>query len=103
MCPTFLVRCLADIDALNVDQQIIVGDFNLVLDTSIDKQGDLNITHEESKNYLLNYMEQNRLIDVWRQFKPDLFRFTWKRLNPTPVFVRLDFFLNFRINISICG
>ena len=38
-------------------------------------------------------MEQNKLMDVWRFMNSDLFHFTWKRLHPNPVFVRLVFFL----------
>ena len=38
-------------------------------------------------------MYNNALTDVWRDFIPDQFVFTWKKLNPLPVFCRLDYVL----------
>ena len=84
---------MEDLDSLETDLKIIGGDFNLVLDVKIDKKSGLPHTNDNARRILASYVDQNNLIDVWRDLHPGEFKFTWKRINPTPVFVRLDFFL----------
>ena len=36
-------------------------------------------------------LNQLDLVDVWRELNPDKMEFTWRRLHPTAVFVRLDY------------
>ena len=48
-------------DALEVDLKILGGDFNLVLDKCINKQGGLPFTHETACKTLLEYCEGNNL------------------------------------------
>ena len=64
-----------------------------MLNLSLDKQGGLNLTHECSRNTVKQYMEAQELLDIWREMNPDIHRFTWRRMNLSPIFVRLDFFL----------
>ena len=78
---------------MNVDLKIIGGDFNLVIDLALDKQGGQNSTHIESVKILKEYIEQCDLKDIWRQMNPDVRRYTWRTLRPNPIFVRIDFFL----------
>ena len=82
-----------DLDAMEVDMKIIAGDFNLVLNPELDKRGDLVATHENAEEILQSYMDQNNLLDIWRECNPDILKFTWKRLLPSPIFCRLDFIL----------
>ena len=90
---SFFEKCLADVDLLNVDEKIIGGDFNLVMDLDLDKKGGQRIMHENAQKLLHTNVEQNSLLDIWRTLYPDQFMFNWRRSNPSPVFVRLYFFL----------
>ena len=38
-------------------------------------------------------IRQSELIDLWRFVHPDKNEFTWRRLRPTPIFSRLDYFI----------
>ena len=91
--PEFFRRFLNEIDKLNVDQKIITGDFNLVLDLMVAKQGGQAVTHTNASQVIKAYMTDNNLVDIWRYLHPEENKFTLKRLIPSPVFVRLDFFL----------
>ena len=79
---------------------ILGGDFNLVLDTKLDKCGGLPQTHEKCLKSLKCYMKNHNMVDIWRILHPNLKKYTWRRQNPTPVHCRLDFFL---ISDSLCG
>ena len=77
-----------------INEKIIVGDFNLVMDIEKDEQGGRPfVTHSLSQELLKTYMEEEGVIDVWRFRKPDKIRMTWKTLNPQPIFERLDMIL----------
>ena len=45
-------------------------------------------------------MSNSNLIDIWRVMHPDTQRFTWHRLRPWPVHVRLDNFLILELIIN---
>ena len=87
----FFTQCTQEIDQLGIDFKIIADDFNFVLDLELDKKGGLDKTHTDSVSFMKGYINQHKLIDLWRQMHPEAFRFTWKRLRPTPIFVRLDY------------
>ena len=73
--------------------KIIGGDFNLVLDINLDKQGGKLVTHKNSVTRLKQMMHEHMLIDIWRLLHPGDFEATWKRLKPEPIMERLDFIL----------
>lgn len=79
------------IEEMSIDQLILTGDFNLALDPLVDKQGGSENTHVNARKILTAFIEEKNLIDVWRWQHPDGFKFTWKRLPPSPVYVRLDY------------
>ena len=91
--PQFFTDITEQIDAFETDLKIIGGDFNLVLDLTVDKQGGIPLTHTESLKILVAYIAQNDLINVWRELNQDVRRYTWCRIHLTPIFVCLDFFL----------
>ena len=91
--PIFFSNFTEVIDEMGVDLKIIAGDFNLVLNPSVDKKGGIPVMHGNAKENLRSYMDQNSLLDIWREYNPGEFKFTWKRIHPSPIFVRLDFFL----------
>ena len=94
----------------NSENIILCGDFNLVLDASIDYENYKYLNHNaRSRKFLLNKMNETGLIDPFRQLHGKTRKYTWKRLSPLQR-GRLDFFLmtltllpflrNFNIDIS---
>ena len=72
---------------------IASGDFNLVQDVNLDKQGGRDLqTHKKALQELDTIKLNLDLGDIWRDLNPDKKRLTWRRRNPT-IQCRLDFFL----------
>ena len=89
----FFLDITTNMDEVGNNYQILGGDYNLVLDLNQDKKGGRLQTNENSRRFLLTWMEDNDMIDIFRLHHPDTFKFTWNRRQPTPIFCRLDFFL----------
>jgi len=98
--PNFYATLNNKIDQLKVQNVIIAGDWNLVLDPVKDydnyKQTDHNKKAREKVDELI---EDYCLVDIWRELNPEMRRFTWRRTNPLQQ-SRLDFFL---ISENICN
>uniref|UniRef100_A0A4W5JZ51 exodeoxyribonuclease III n=1 Tax=Hucho hucho TaxID=62062 RepID=A0A4W5JZ51_9TELE len=74
-----------------LDSIIMVGDFNTVLNTSMDQKGNHTTNyHPQALKEIMNVMDILELVDIWRLKYPDLVRYTWRRLNQAS---RLDYFL----------
>ena len=85
-----MLTYLLDFDCANV---VIAGDFNLVLDTSMDKTGGTGKTHVKSCSFMKEMMENLNMLDIWRIQHPDTNQYTWRRRNPYAIHCRLDMFL----------
>ena len=72
--------------------KIICGDYNLVLNEQIDRYGSTN-NNKKALDVLQQYIEDCELMDIWRVRHPSEQQYTWKRLNPSMIALRLDFFL----------
>ena len=72
----FMQSCIDKIELFNVDQKIIGGDFNTVLDISMDKQGGQPVNHKNTVDILQAYMSYNNMVDPWRLMHPDIQKFT---------------------------
>ena len=74
-----------------LDSIIMVGDFNTVLNTSMDRKGNHTTNyHPQAVKEIMNVMDILELVDIWRLKFPDLVRYIWRRLNQVS---RLDYFL----------
>ena len=91
--PKFFENIINIIENIPNDNRVIGGDFNLVLNLDLDKKGGRHQTHNKSQAVIHTWMEDTDLIDIWRVKNPNLFKFTWHKNNPNPIFCRLDFFL----------
>ena len=91
--PDFFKECAEYIEQFDNATKVIAGDFNLVMDISMDKKGGRPVTNFNSQSLLHTYMEEADLVDIWRLQHPSDRIFTWKRLEPSPIFCRLDMFL----------
>ena len=67
-------------DCINSNELIIGGDFNCVLDPSLDKKGG---TESDNKSRVVNtiglLMHTFDLHDIWRIKNPDVQKFTWRQ------------------------
>ena len=82
-------------DAVQSNQQdyvIICGDFNLVLNPSIDSFNYVNINNPKSRKKCIDIISENNLLDAFRYFYPDRKRYTWRRRNPIKQ-ARLDYII----------
>ena len=91
--PTFFQSLISQIIDINCSNIVIGGDFNLVLNTELDKTGGTGRTHTRSSNYVRQMIQNHHLLDIWRIQHPDTKQFTWRRRNPYPIHCRLDMFL----------
>ena len=70
---------------------VIAGDFNTVLDLDLDKKGSNINVKPKSTAFLLDYMEENNLCDVWRMRNEQARRYTWFRGSSQAS--RIDYYL----------
>jgi exonuclease III len=90
--PVFYQNMSDTLTKLNNKEMIIVGDFNLVLDKERDYYNYLHINNPKVREKVLELIDYFNLIDVCREFHPDVNKYTWRK--PTPLKqARLDFFL----------
>ena len=54
---------------------IMVGDYNMVLSTSMDRKGN-HTTNPQALKEITNIMDTLELVDIWRLKNPDLVRYT---------------------------
>ena len=76
----------------NLENLIIAGDFNLVLDPSKDYYNYKHINNSNSKQVVEDMTFELDLCDIWRELNPENLRYTWRKQNPFQQ-SRLDFFL----------
>ena len=91
--PEFFKQIFNDISQVEVGQLLIGGDYNLVLDVNVDKEGGRAKTNEKAQKYLLEGIENLDLVDIWRIKNPATKEYTWRRKKPNLIQCRLDFFL----------
>lgn len=80
------------IDDMQCHNVIWCGDFNLVLDPTIDCYNYKGINNPKARNKVLEMIETYAYIDPFRQLHEDLRRYTWRKRSPLKQ-SRLDFFL----------
>jgi len=77
--PAFFKNVSEQMLAFQCDEIIIGGDFNIVLDVSIDKAGGKPTTHWNSLKELKYIWENLDLTDIWRDLNPEVKGYTWRR------------------------
>ena len=91
--PDFFKHVLCEVSSKGATNIIIGGDFNLVLDLKIDKNGGRPSTNNNAQKYLIEQMDVLDMVDIWRLKNPKLLEYTWCRRKPSVIQCRLDFFL----------
>lgn len=70
------------VDEIGNNSYIICGDYNLVLDPSLDYDNYKRINNGKARLKLLNHIQNRQLFDPFREIFPDQQRYTWRRKNP---------------------
>ena len=70
---------------------IMCGDWNLVLDPDKDCSNYFHINNPKARRIVLNLIEEENFIDVWRIMNEESKVYTWRRLNQPRN--KLDFYL----------
>jgi hypothetical protein len=90
--PHFYTDLHTRIDSFENDSILICGDWNLVLDPSIDTFNYKNINNPNARETVLALAIEKELVDVWRSFNEVERQYTWHHKNPIKM-SRLDFIL----------
>lgn len=88
--PAFFQHAFAQMESMGIDLKIIAGDFNTVLDLTKDITGGKGYSNSKTRNFLLEYIQENELVDIWRLRNPEKFAATF---GVNSLKERLDFFL----------
>ena len=91
--PNFYTNIKQKVSEFENDQAIMCGDWNFVLDPDLDYNNYLHINNPKARKVILDYIEEENLLDVWRVSNEDSRKYTWRRLNPVIKQARLDFYL----------
>lgn len=90
--PSFFQSVLREMEEFQNPNAILVGDFNLIFDTELDRAGTSEYNHPKSMELLTNYMEQSEMCDIWRIRNPTARKYTCHKRNSSS-FSRIDMIL----------
>ena len=89
-CPAFFMKVAEMLEDFS-EAKIVLGDFNLVLDTQLDR---LHSVHNNKKalEFVNTWVEESLMCDIWRLRNPETRRYSWfaKRIKAAS---RIDFAL----------
>lgn len=90
--PDFFQSVSEKIIELENDSIVWCGDFNLVLNPKLDYKNYKTVNNKNAREKMLEIMNDQHLVDPFRDAHPELKRYTWRRRLPLQQ-ARLDFFL----------
>ena len=99
--PEFYAELEERINDVGLENIIIGGDWNLVLDYTLDYYNYKHHNNIKAQEQVDNLMINLDLLDIWRELYPEMRRYTWRRNTPLQQ-SRLDFFLDFRPSVHLC-
>ena len=76
----------------NSEFYIVGGDWNIALSQQWDTHGYQTENNKNSRNFVINKMEENEYVDIWREQHPKIKRYSWRKTGHAQR-ARLDFFL----------
>ncbi len=93
----FFEHLFAEFDAFRGTSPFVIGgDFNIPLDMEIDKFSQAqkpSCSHEQSRDFSLQWIEMNQALDPWRVFHPNARKYTWFTHSPCISMSCIDYFL----------
>jgi exonuclease III len=90
--PDFYQQLQNKIDIFENNSILMCGDWNLVLDPTVDTFNYKNINNPKSRDAVIALAAENELVDVWRSFHERDRQYTWHHKHPIKM-SRLDFIL----------
>ena len=90
--PQFFSKMFEEINRFTPNFTVIGGDFNLGMNTDLDRKGTY-INNDKAAKWVQGYLEEKNYLDVWRHFFPDKYGFTWRRSTRTRAYSRLDYIM----------
>ena len=102
--PDFFRQIQNTLNKYQVDNVIIGGDWNLLLDPNNDGKNYKNVNNPGAKEEVSNLTLQFNLIDIWRHLHPSGKQYTWHKKVHGKIIQqgRLDFFLLSDQLLSLC-
>ena len=97
--PKLYTNLNENIAKLKIPNLILAGDWNLVLDPTIDYCNYKRTNNVKAQEKMEEIIADHCLVDIWRKLNPQLRRYIWRRTNPFQQ-SRLDFFL---ISENLCN
>lgn len=91
--PQFYENLLNKISEFENENIIMCGDWNLILNVELDSYNYKHINNPRARQVVLNLIEEDNFVDIWRIMNEDTRKYTWRRLNPVKKLGRLDYFL----------
>ena len=79
--PNFYTKIKQKVSEFKNDQVIMCGDWNFVLDPDLDYNNYLHNNNPKSRIVILDYIEEENLLDVWHVSNEGSRIYTWCRLN----------------------
>lgn len=80
--PKFFEMLFTHVNTFENPHKMYSGDFNIVRDPNLDREGVSDDLKPKSRAIIDKNMQNDELVDYWRQQNPDIKRFTWIRKNP---------------------
>ena len=77
--PVFFDNVAEHLANYAVEQKIIIGDFNLVLNTKLDRNQSAH-NNNQALAKLNQIIDEYYLTDIWRERNPNMTRYSWRRL-----------------------
>ena len=86
--PEFFVQLEAKLEQYS-EHTVVIGDFNVPLKPEIDRHS-TNRVNKQATTTILEIMQRQKLVDIWRVRNPGVRKYTWSRKNQAS---RLDYAL----------
>lgn len=90
--PDFYENFYQQILSINNEYTILCGDWNLIIDPSLDYENYSHINNPRARQIVIRIIEHEDYVDIWRQMNENVRGFTWRRFNPSRKQARLDYF-----------
>ena len=90
--PMFFQNIADHIDNIPNDKYIVCGDYNCILDPSLDCYNYKHVNNPKARDKVIDIINIHNMVDPFRENFPRLKRYTWRKKNPLKQ-ARLDYFL----------
>ena len=80
--PEFFQELFEQLKGIEVDHTILGGDFNFIIDPQTDALNYARENNVNARKKLIQLIQENNIVDIWRQFNPLERKYTWTRRNP---------------------